>query len=532
MTSRTFSIDKYFPFFLVGLLSITNLYSSFSTWYSAVAAALVPICFYFSGILILPRREIVCNVEIACALGMCMALIAWLLSAYIYGNVFLGSLALVSTTLAGGFKFYSDRNNFYQNTNSKYLIILATVGAVIFGYVIGNIFHNQEYIFSHRYLDWFSHLDRAGYVRENGLPLPGHLTHVGLFVLLAGISDFLAVNIYQASIILSLICFVILPLTSWHLLSEFSLPIWLRSVASIAPLLWGGLNLPLDLWNGDLAAMMDPYPRRIMPSGTLYHNLTQLVSVSLIAVFIQMYKQSCILKCQWFFLVTCLVLFSSGLVKPSGVIIFAPALLITLTLHAERKINFGMFFLSALFFYFLYFLPQFIVDDLPSREQLWLVAPDRLLDAQIVHTIFLLVGVSSIPLTMILGTIFSRVIFEEDSWHHLAAIATLGGLIFYALFISQGIGSKENGWSVKASLIIFSPLTIAYVYSFHNHVIKISLLVLTGLHLTSGLLYAINYKDLSKQSFDIREVVCQYTGDSGFRYSGINPKAHTWNNCY
>ena len=481
--------NPYSRIIYIAIAIILLLSFSYSSWSTGIIAILLSTLLIAVGINFLPRSKIDAPYLImSLTTGLSMMLLLCTISFYVFHNSVGGSIIMIILSIVGFVRLYNLRCNVIIE-NQGHLTLLISLSLLIFFYIFCNVFYQEGHIFTDRYHDWMVHLDIGYNIRSRGLPIMDKVIfHFGLPTIIAAISEIFRINIYKASIIIALISIILLPLITWHLISGFKLPNRIRIFASITPLLWGGLYLPYDILRllNDPTAMnlvyiFDPlfnYPpydvdkARLQLSGTLYHNLTQLLSVTLIASFLLTYNAFVIHKKKSLFLVSCLLLGASSLVKPSGVIIFGPALFITLFINKKEYHNFIPLLITLFIFLIIYFLPNIISTPhiaphdwnfLSSHE--WHFLPKRLLDINLLYKILLALGVTIIPLVMILTTLLLSLLRKESAthplWQQIVAISLMGGILFFILFVETTRAiTGNNAWPISGALILFSPLII------------------------------------------------------------------------
>lgn len=481
-----------------------------STPWTGLGFVLIVVIMLGLGLAVMPRGAI-CDTSragslvVLVATGVSIAVFLWSVSLYLIKDAGLGTLLIIGVAAFG---FRRRQRDLPSLTPSGPELAAISIALLIGFYITGinDLRFGDEIHFSYRY-DWSAHGHYAALVAELGLPPVGltgapnvpfnGLSHAGLSTLIAGTEQLTLTTIYQAMRILALLSFPIIALGSYALLSSRVSNLRWRVALCLTPLFWAGLVLAVELvrsiyFVGDFYGVIDPYRRALyrglVPAGNFYHNIPQSLSVALgmaVLVAIDHWRQS---KKQAWFVAAVMVLGVSMSIKPSLLIVFAPALLLTLLSCRARFIDLAIFGVAITAAVVFYSLPNFIVD-LPEARG-WSIVWRNLWSGEAWIIMTLLLGVA-LPIMIARGLTAPRLLRDEWQWPDIANISTFGAILFYV--VMREVGPHGNhSWPLAATMILLSPFVVGVIVNLPLIWRRIAGGIL-AIQLTGGLLYAINY---------------------------------------
>lgn len=204
---------------------------------------------------------------------------------------------------------------------------------------VQRVFHS---IYNDFWRDLPIHVHVATLIGEGGLPLrcvfgtpdparpfepPGH---VGYAVWMDGVSSITGVGPYHAAAVVWILCRLLTAWSAWELLGDRIRSPWLRVLASLVPLVLGGVGWPPWSISTDLEKVAAAGSQ---VAGAMSWNLPQAASVAIAFVSMVFYDQYCRWRRTPDLFLTAFLQVVSGLCKPSLFIVLGPALLIRLVLQ-------------------------------------------------------------------------------------------------------------------------------------------------------------------------------------------------------
>lgn len=465
--------------------------------------------------LVFPLREpsTLLLVVMATAHGMGSAVVLWSVSALAFKRLGVGTAALVCLSMIGLRQTPAMwRGRRPLSSGEAIDAMWVAIAALALGlYVNGGneIQEGDVLLYTFRW-DWPSHLHWAQLVKEQGLPLVGGsgvssvhfaaLTHTGALCLLAGIQEATRIGPYGAARILGVGCFPLLALAA--LLGVGHRALGRRVVlAGLSPLVWGGMGFPIDVLTGNHPGILDPYLNGMVPmavpSGTLYHNLTQLSSVALAAAALAAVDRCMSRRELGGFLLGGGLLGVSWLLKPSTSLVVMPALVLICLLARlplRALVRLGAPFAACLA---IYFLPALLVD-LPPGPVFEARAPA--------------IGATLLEMTVwagLTGAVVARALFglvrqpRRGRVGDAVALAMVGGVVVAACAFEPGRPAFGNNvWTLAAALVLLAPETTASAVEWARQrgfsgASLVAWALLTGHHL-SGSVYLVRYPLLGR----------------------------------
>lgn len=473
-----------------------------ATWAVFASAGLATVRLAFPA----PAGPLV-KLVMATAHGVGSAVVVWTVSALAFKRLGPGTVALVGLSVVGLWRARSawkGRTPFAPGeaaAAASTLIAALALGLYVNGF--NEIQKGDALVFTFRF-DWPSHLYWAQLVKERGLPLVGGsgvatvpfaaLTHTGLLCLVAGIQELAGVGPYGAARILGVGGFPLLALAGWAGAGRAASG---RSavLAGLSTLVWGGIGAPLDLLAGNTAGILDPYLGGIaplaVPSGALYHNLTQLLSVALAAAALCAVDASVTGRAPRGLLLAGSLLGAAWLLKPSTPLVLMPALVLA-CLVARVPFR-GLVALCAPFAaaLALYYLPAALAP-LPPGPRFAMRLPAA--DTPIRLLIWL--GLTAV----VAGRALRRLPAPppEGAATGALALALLAGIVIEACVFEPRLPAYGNNvWSLAAVLVLLAPGTVATAIAWTRRSAfsgaRLLPAVLLVAHVGTGVLYLVRY---------------------------------------
>ncbi|MEZ6052105.1 MAG: hypothetical protein R3C02_12045 [Planctomycetaceae bacterium] len=333
----------------------------------------------------------------------------------------------------------------------------------------------ETYVYSELQGDTAFHVFLASVLKETGLPLRNlygstehdysPVTHTGHGVLIGTFSSLLGISVYRASTSLWIVATVLIVWATFDLLSRATLPKGFLTIGSLSPLLLGPVSIPVFalLANPQLARNQEP-----LISARMYWNVTQAISTSLGAVVLLCFHLYGRTESESHRLrmigITTLVLIASGWVKPSLIIFYGPALLLSLLVHRapirDLAVVIGLLVMGVA----VYLLPAWLVPvpEVPS----WSLHPSWEQTMEVLSFVVFGCGAGLLlsigPLKTLIATVTTR---SEPQAITLALIAMGGSLIFALLFREeQFVGFRvfqpNLWWGPSACVVLLFPLVL------------------------------------------------------------------------
>ncbi|NQU06712.1 MAG: hypothetical protein HQ568_11510, partial [Calditrichaeota bacterium] len=355
---QTFIIRKWTIVFIILFVILMGIGSPYP--YVGIGFFLILMFFGIIGKCIIPESILISESTIAeqglvqnqayrltviIASGIGFSIIVWTISAYLFKSITYGTVLLLLILVFEIIKYYKSKR-VYTSPPLHDKILLLSIMSIALGfyhYGLNEVIINNYYYNSFRW-DLGIHVYNSAIIKNCGLPqlnmigIPQYapVCHVGLPVLLSGVSQITLTSLYQSSRIIAIIGYLLLSLGVLSLIKVEKYNSIIVVFASFSVLIWGSLNLPFDLALGNWSGVLDPYYRSAgkigCASGSYYHNLPQLWSMVFAGVsFISYDKFAKYRNKHDLYLCTAYIVVS-GLIKPSTAIILVPALLIIMVL--------------------------------------------------------------------------------------------------------------------------------------------------------------------------------------------------------
>ncbi len=317
------------------------------------------------------------------------------------------------------------------------------------------------------------HVYLAAMVEEHGLPLCdlygsphqdyAPLVHTGHGVLIAATAQATGVGLFAATAALWTAGFVLIAWAGFDLLSRTMLSPTLVRLGCLSPLVLGPIGIPsvFPLWRPGEALQQEP-----LVAARMYWNLPQTISIALVAVSL------ICLAGVWSaprghrrslpsLLLATLLIVTSGLVKPSLLIFYGPALLITLIVQRRTKREISGTVVVLALGVLVSLLPQWLVP-LPSAPE-WSVTPS--LGQSMAVGSFVVWGCGGVlllslrPLRDMLSSMWSPGVCSAA----MLSLVAMGGSLLFALlfredrFVEHIVFQPNIWWGPSACAVLLIP---------------------------------------------------------------------------
>jgi hypothetical protein len=334
--------------------------------------------------------------------GLATVLAVWTVSLYLPIGLSLGTFLLAVPAITGVFLLRRSSVRIdWAGKGTFALVGLITLAMGIWQHGPTELPMNEdvEYlIFSDLHQDVPFHVSKARMIQEWGLPprsmlssptnTYGPLQHTGHAVLIAGYANLLGISHYMASTVTWIIAAM---LTGWGALALISIhtgstPLY-KLIIVLGTLTWGQFALPDPAWLLDPTHASSHVTPGMWIASRSFWNISQALSIAMTLgglLFLDLY---CDLRQKeeprlWVLGASVGLIALAGLVKPSLVIFYGPALFIWLAFSRARLVEFFVTSIVLFTGILIWFLPSYL-HELPSnsawsfttdRQQWWAVA--------------------------------------------------------------------------------------------------------------------------------------------------------------
>jgi len=413
------------------------------------------------------------------AVGMASFLCVWTVSLYLPIGLSIGTLLLLFPIAYGMFLLW--RHDLQINWSGHGTFILVGVITLFIGvwqYVATGLPIDEDtkvLLFSDLHLDLPIHVNKAALITETGLPqinmrasntdAYGGLGHIGHSVLIAGFANLLGVSLYTAASVNWIIATMLIGFGVLALLSrQPDLKPLLKLIVVLATLVWGQFSLS-SLF--DPTYTKSPLVTEIWVASRSYWNISQILSIALTLgglVVLDHYRE---LRRRDTVQMLALggavgMIALGGLVKPSLVIFFGPALLIWLVLSHARLKEYLLTLIVLQAGVFVYFLPK-IMHELPSTPS-WSLASDQEQWLGVVSFLWH----ACLSLAIVLLLVYSRSVingWNDRRWQVIdLCVIAFGGSVLFALlfrenqFVGFVVLQPNIWWGLSACIVLLVPL--------------------------------------------------------------------------
>jgi hypothetical protein len=316
----------------------------------------------------------------------------------------------------------------------------------------------------------------AGVIKDSGLPLlnmwPSDTyaysapSHIGHAIAIAGYSSALGISLYAASTVGFVVATLLI---AWCALALFAVRVQPRAgyalLVVLATLAIGQLTLP---WLHDPAAARAPLETGIWVASRSYWNISQAISIALtfggLLVLDRYGAERREGRVQLPVLAVAVGLIAiAGLVKPSLVIYFGPALFLWLALSGARVMEYLVTFAVLQVSFMIYLLPRFlhVVPTVPG----WSFGPEEGQWAEAALFLWHAAFGITIAIVGVLYRSLAAVGWRERRWQVLdLGVIALGGSVLFTLlfredrFMGFPVMQPNIWWGVSGCIVLLVPL--------------------------------------------------------------------------
>ena len=285
---------------------------------------------------------------------------------------------------------------------------------------------------------------------------------------------------------------------------------WKINLISITPLIWGGtFSLFVDAIYHNWRGLIYPYvfsKIRLLPSGSLYHSMTQAGSVALssssvlaILLYMKMRKVG-------MHTIALALLCVGGLCKPSLIIVLAPALAL---LHLSDKDYgaFGRLLIMSAAFIVINMLLQFTSSTGQGHGDAFVFDPlYKLFQPGITSTVVGYLN-TCLMIVFVIYAVPKWLTFREDLSARLSSflsVAFLGALAFSLMFHQENTGAGNELWGLLGVSILIVPIFLLSLLERVSNNFKKLVIILSIMTVTSGIIYAISFPAGKIESIDAK----------------------------
>lgn len=274
---------------------------------------------------------------------------------------------------------------------------------------------------------------------------------------------------------------------------------WKINLISITPLIWGGtFSLFVDAIYHNWRGLIYPYvfsKIRLLPSGSLYHNITQAGSVALssssvLAILLYMKIRKADMHT-----IALALLCVGGLCKPALIIVLAPALAL---LHLSDKDYgaFGRLLIMSAVFIVINMLLQFTSATGQSHGDAFVFDPLHKLFQQGIRSTAMGYLNTCLMIVFVIYAVHKWRTVREDIAARLSSflsVAFLGALAFSLMFHQANSGAGNELWGLLGVSILIVPIFIMTMLERVSNYFKKLVIISSIITMTSGIIYAISF---------------------------------------
>jgi len=285
---------------------------------------------------------------------------------------------------------------------------------------------------------------------------------------------------------------------------------WKINLISITPLIWGGtFSLFVDAIYHNWRGLIFPYvfsKIRLLPSGSLYHNMTQAGSVALSSSSVLAILLYMKIKKVNMHTIALALLCVGGLCKPSLIVVLAPALAL---LHLSDK-DYGAFkrllIMSAVFIVINMAL-QFTATTGQSHGDALVFDPLHKLFQPGIRSLVIAYLNTCLMIVFVIYAAYKWLTFREDISARLSSflsVAFLGALAFSLMFHQANTGVGNELWGLLGVSILIVPVFILSMLQGVSNYYKKLVIILSIITITSGIIYAICFPTGNIETIDAK----------------------------
>ncbi|MCA9077942.1 MAG: hypothetical protein KDA93_23135 [Planctomycetaceae bacterium] len=369
------------------------------------------------------------------------------------------------------------------------------------------------------------HVYLATSVRDSGLPLRdlygsttreySQVTHTGHGVLIAGLASVLRASEFHVSASLWMSAALLLSWSSMAIVMRSQLSGFIMFVCGILPLMFGPLMIPsfLPFFHPSAALAIDPGI-----SNRMYWNLPQALSTALAAVALVLFDKYCRRVMggdgeRRMLILATLAIVTSGWVKPSLFIFYAPALLVTLAIQRARLTSVALTIGILAVGVVTYLLPGFLVDvpELPP----WSFHPNRQQAIEVARFVGFGCGAVLLLAVAPLYRLIRELVHPQEPRVVTLPLVAMGGSLLFALlfreerFVEFKSFQPNIWWGPSASVLLLLPVLIRHAVRQARITERVSILSLVAsalivLHLFNGLQFALATPAINTRGFPMK----------------------------
>ena len=422
------------------------------------------------------------------ASGLALAVGAWTLSLFLFGNFLLGDAILCLAALSSAVLAWAGRTRLPGVLGQAGVFVCVSLFALGLG-----LWHHAatdmpveqggaRLVFSDLQRDVGAHITMAGLVRDGGLPMQNlwgsgeheywMLSHTGHLVLISGLSELLGIGLYRASSVLWISAMLLTVWAALGLLAGARIPAVFRFILAGATLVWGAAAFPefhriYDPMREASAGGFELDSPGYWVAARAFWNLPQALSIALTFCSLLLLQAFAALRqtrpgLPWLLVVgTCLAVVG-GWTKPSIIIFYGPALLLWLALNRAEAREYVSVGIPLLIGGFVYALPAAFFD-LPEGSS-WSFLPGWEQWSRVGGFIL-----AASPGLAILA--LSPLAKMAKSWSQPAeyrvldlALLAAGGSVLFALIFSEDVFVGDRvfqpniWWGMSACFVLLVPM--------------------------------------------------------------------------
>lgn len=287
-------------------------------------------------------------------------------------------------------------------------------------------------------------------------------------------------------------------------------PRWKIDLVSITPMIWGGtFSLFADAIFRNSKGLMYPYVYskiRLLPSGSLYHNITQAGSVALSASAVLAMLLYAKFKKPGLHTIALALLCAGGLCKPSLIIALAPAAAIWHLVDKDYGALGRLLTVSAVFIV-INMLLQFTSGTVQGHGDAFVFDPlHGLFRNGIGDTVMGYLNTFLMVAFVVISVRRWLISREEVSarFFSFLSVAFLGALAFPLMFRNPNPGPGNENWGLLGVTILIVPVFLFSMLERKSDNFRKLTMILAAVTLISGIIYAVNFPSGNIERIDAK----------------------------